>query len=270
MKDSFYFSHDYNSRTDSKIKKLLAKHGMAGYGVFWSIVEDLYNNANALQMDTESIAYDLRVECDFIKSILTDFDLFVIKDGIISSKSVQDRIEKRTEKSLKASESAKARWDKSNKTTNEMRTHTEGNANKGKERKGKEKEINISFDAFWDLYALKKDRTESEKIWQKLTDEERELAMKDIPAYKSELSDLKYQKHPSTYLHQKTWRDRQTDSKSKNESNLSDEAVIEREKRRKKYEATVRGEPYRAGNPMKFDDNISLYHKQLGFYNDLR
>ena len=39
-KDTFYFSHDYNARNDEKIKRLIRKHGMQGYGVFWSIVED--------------------------------------------------------------------------------------------------------------------------------------------------------------------------------------------------------------------------------------
>jgi len=43
-KDTYYFSHDYNCRNDEKIKRLLRKHGMCGYGIFWSIVEDLYNN----------------------------------------------------------------------------------------------------------------------------------------------------------------------------------------------------------------------------------
>ena len=44
MKDTFYFPHDYNSRTDEKIKLLIRKHGIEGYGIFWAIVEDLYNN----------------------------------------------------------------------------------------------------------------------------------------------------------------------------------------------------------------------------------
>ena len=56
-KDTFYFSHDYNSRNDEKIKSLLRKHGMQGYGLFWALIEDLYNNANALRTDSEGIEY---------------------------------------------------------------------------------------------------------------------------------------------------------------------------------------------------------------------
>ena len=47
MSETFYFSHDYNTRADTKIKKILARHGYLGYGLFWAIVEDLYNNKNS-------------------------------------------------------------------------------------------------------------------------------------------------------------------------------------------------------------------------------
>ena len=57
-KDTFYFSHDYNVRNDIKIKKLINKHGFLGYGLFWAIIEDLYNNTNVLPMDYECIAFD--------------------------------------------------------------------------------------------------------------------------------------------------------------------------------------------------------------------
>ena len=50
-KETFYFSHDYNSRNDVKIKKLLSKHGLLGYGIFWAIIEELYNNTNVLPLD---------------------------------------------------------------------------------------------------------------------------------------------------------------------------------------------------------------------------
>ena len=136
MKQTYYFSHDYNTRQDEKIKKLIRKHGYLGYGIFWAIVEDLYNNANALQMDCEGIAYELRVECDLIKSVLNDFDLFEINDNIFHSKSVQNRLDKRNNKSISARESANKRWNNANALRNECES------NAIKERKGKEKKIN--------------------------------------------------------------------------------------------------------------------------------
>lgn len=137
--ESFYFSHNYNSRSDSKIKKLLHKHGLLGYGLYWAIIEDLYNNANALQLHYESIAYELRTEKNIVKSIIHDFDLFVIDGGYFSSNGVKRRLEQRNEKSIKASNSAKKRWNKGEVDANALRTQSEGNAIK--EKKGKEIKI---------------------------------------------------------------------------------------------------------------------------------
>lgn len=109
-KDTFYFSHDYNARTDDKIKHLLRKFGMNGYGIYWAIIEDLYNNANELQTHYDSIAYDLRVEESMVKSIINDFDLFQIDNGFFGSLSVERRLNERNEKSKKARESALYRW----------------------------------------------------------------------------------------------------------------------------------------------------------------
>jgi hypothetical protein len=159
-KDTFYFSHDYNSRNDEKIKFLLRKHGITGYGLFWAIIEDLYNNANALRTDYEGIAYDFRIECDLVKSVINDFDLFVFDDDTFGSLSVQKRLEERDSKSVKARESASKRWT----NANAMQSQCEGNAikeSKVKEIKVKKvnkvKEIIYPFDSdefkkYWSLW----------------------------------------------------------------------------------------------------------------------
>lgn len=136
MKDTFYFSHDYNTRSDDKIKSLIRKHGVIGYGIFWCIIEDLYNNANALRTDYEGIAYDLRADVFVVKSVINDFDLFVFDDEFFGSISVQRRLEDRSAKSLKARESALYRWNKKDTDANAMRTQCDSNAIK--ERKVKE------------------------------------------------------------------------------------------------------------------------------------
>lgn len=139
MKDTYYFSHDYSARSDQKIKKLLLKHGYTGYGIYWALIEDLYQNANAMRMDYDSIAYDLHSDSDIIKSIINDFDLFVIKDDFFGSMSVQRRLIEREAKSAKASKSASIRWEKEKEDANAMRTQCDSNAIK--ERKGKEKKV---------------------------------------------------------------------------------------------------------------------------------
>jgi hypothetical protein len=93
-----------------------------------------------------------------------------------------------------------------------MQTLSDSNAKKerkGKEIKGKEiKEINISFDSFWDLY----DKKTGEKLklsdkWNKLSDSERTAIMKYIPFYKICQPDKKFRKDPQTFLNNKSWND---------------------------------------------------------------
>jgi Domain of unknown function (DUF4373) len=135
--ESFYFSHDYSSRADEKIKNLLRKHGMIGYGIFWAIIEDLYNNANAMRTDYNGIAFDLRVDTEVVRSVINDFDLFNIEGGFFGSSSVERRLDERNAKSDKARESAFKRWHK-NGSDNADALPSQSDANAIKERKGKE------------------------------------------------------------------------------------------------------------------------------------
>lgn len=142
-KDTFYFSHDYNCRNDEKIKMLIRKHGMVGYGIFWSIVEDLYNNSNSLKADFEGIAFDYRVDVSLVISVLKDFDLFQFDGDCFGSISVERRLNDRDIKSKKAQLSAQNRWNKvknnanaSESDANALRQVSDRNAIK--ERKGKE------------------------------------------------------------------------------------------------------------------------------------
>ena len=153
MKETYYFSHDYNSRSDEKIKLLIRKHGMLGYGIFWSIVENLYNNANALRTDYEGIAYDLRVDEVIAKSIINDFDLFVIENDSFGSISVERRINEKNAKSKTARKSAISRWEKHrhnadalNPDASALQEEIERNALK-EEKERKEKEIKDKLDA---------------------------------------------------------------------------------------------------------------------------
>jgi len=207
-KDTFYFSHDYNARNDEKIKRLIRKHGMQGYGVFWSIVEDLYNNANALRMDYDGIAYDLRSDSELVASVVNDFDLFIFNGDYFGSNSVQERLEQRNDKSAKARKSASYRWD----NANALQTQSDSNAKKerkGKEIKGKEiKEINISFDIFWDLYDKKVgDKDKLKKKWDSMKDDDRSLIIEYIPKYKLIQPEKKFRKDPQTFFNNSSWND---------------------------------------------------------------
>jgi hypothetical protein len=134
-KDTFYFSHDYNARNDEKIKELIFKHGMTGYGIYWSVIEDLYQNSNVLRGNFARISLELQVDRNIVISVICDFDLFVFNGNNFSSLSVQKRLDERTNKSEKARLSVNKRWSDTNVLL------TKYDSNTIKESKVKEKKV---------------------------------------------------------------------------------------------------------------------------------
>jgi hypothetical protein len=117
-KDTYYFSHDYFSRTDRKLVAITMKHGMEGIGVFWCLVEKLYEEGGAMPLEYERISFELRTNEDVIRSVINDFELFEHDDDLFWSKTVIDRLKLRKEKSEKARKSIEKRWEKFNTDTN--------------------------------------------------------------------------------------------------------------------------------------------------------
>lgn len=122
-----YFSHDFNSRNDPKMVSLFIKMGHEGHGLFWGLVELSYEQGGKLELSQcESYAFGLRTQCDKLKSIINDFNLF-INDGVYFwSETILKRLNIRYDKSQKASNSAKIRWN----NANALRPLCEGNARK--------------------------------------------------------------------------------------------------------------------------------------------
>ena len=119
-----WFTHDYNARSDEKIIELLSKHGMTGYGIWWGIIESLYNNTNVLQLNYDRIAYELHADSKIVESVINDFDLFVFNNGSFGSDSVERRLDERKDISVKRTQSINKRWHKVTNNTNESETDT--------------------------------------------------------------------------------------------------------------------------------------------------
>lgn len=138
MKETFYFSHDYNARSDWKLVKLAMKYGMEWIWAYWCIIEMLYEEWWYLDIEEyERITFELRMEYKVVESIINNFWLFEKDDTKFWSNSVLDRLKQRMDKSEKARISVQKRWDKKKEEdTNVLRTNYE--CNTIKERKGKE------------------------------------------------------------------------------------------------------------------------------------
>lgn len=111
MKDTFYFQHDYNARNDPKLQRVLMELGAAGIGVFWCIVEMLYEQGGYMPLDDyKSIAFALHVENKLVQSIINDYDLFQNDNEVFWSQSAIDRLNKRKDIAEKRKQAAEARW----------------------------------------------------------------------------------------------------------------------------------------------------------------
>jgi hypothetical protein len=169
-KDTFYFSHDYNARHDPKLVALVMHSGLDSLAIYWCLIEMLYEQNGYISIyNLDSIAFELHTECERIKNVIENSDLFIIKNDCFYSESVLRRLKLRNKKSNTAKESALKRWypDKY-KHANALQTHSEGNAikeNKVKENK-EEKYDFISpefLQPFLDWIEYKKARKESYK-----------------------------------------------------------------------------------------------------------
>lgn len=81
QKTTNYFSHDSNARNDEKLVRLRMRHGAAGYGVYFMLLERLREEKDYTSArDYNMIAYDLRVDASLVKSVVEDFGLFAFAD----------------------------------------------------------------------------------------------------------------------------------------------------------------------------------------------
>lgn len=135
-KETYYFSHDYNAFQDPKISKMVLKMGIESYGIFWAVVEMIYNQDGKLEADYELISHKLFSDAKKIERVVNDFNLFKVKKGYIVSDSIDRRLLLRREKSEKARQSSLQRRTLSERSTNDKRTINDSLAIK--ERKGKE------------------------------------------------------------------------------------------------------------------------------------
>jgi hypothetical protein len=126
MKKTFYFQHDYNARNDPKLQDVLSETGVAGLGVFWCIVEMLYEQDGTLDLRScKSIAFALHTDAKLVESIVKDYNLFENDGEKFWSNSVLTRLNTSRSIASKRKAAALSRW----KPTPEMQMQSKCNPN---------------------------------------------------------------------------------------------------------------------------------------------
>lgn len=104
-----------------------------------------------------------------------------------------------------------------NRTTSEQRVNTLKEYKEDEELKKEETNTCFSFDDFWKMYAKSADKIKCQKLYDKITEKEREDIKVKLPIYLSTIKDKKFQKNPHTYLYGKCWNDIDDVSEMQNE-----------------------------------------------------
>jgi hypothetical protein len=147
MKDSYYFPHDYHARNDPKLEELFLKLGCEGRGIYWTLIEMLYENKGYLLLEgkIDYYANALRTDSERITTVLNEYGLFKNDGKVFWSESCLERLKRLEEKREKARQSSFKRWGKDAKA---MPSECEGipiKESKVKESKVNNKEPKTKF-----------------------------------------------------------------------------------------------------------------------------
>ena len=152
---SSYFPHDSNARNDERLVNVRMKHGPAGYGVYFMLVERLREDPEYMSVvDYNLIAYDLRIDASLAKSIIREFGLFAftvyhVRGECFYSESLRQRMARKDEITAKRKAASalgvsvrqeNREKTKTAETSNQMVTETQPN---GSEKRTKEKESKV-------------------------------------------------------------------------------------------------------------------------------
>ena len=76
-----FFPHYINAQRDVKIIKLKRAHKMEGYGIYWALLEMIYESPKrAIERDYETLATLLDCDAGLLRSVVDDFGLFEIDE----------------------------------------------------------------------------------------------------------------------------------------------------------------------------------------------
>lgn len=118
MKDSYYFKHDSNARNDPKMKALINKYGMEGYGRFWVIIEHLREASNYKLSDKSyiwsALAEEMHCKIEQVQEFVNfcaEIELIEREDSFFYSSSLLERMQKLDELRNKRKLAAHKGWD---------------------------------------------------------------------------------------------------------------------------------------------------------------
>lgn len=145
-KDSYYFPHFYNARSDRKMLRVRRELGIEGYAIYFMLLEILREQTDFSYplSDVDLLADEFRTSEQKITTVISSYDLFqVTEDKFFYSQKLIANLQPYLEKSERARLAARKRWDKSKKLDanallEQSKSNTSQNTKRGEESKGEE------------------------------------------------------------------------------------------------------------------------------------
>lgn len=163
-KETNYFPHDFNARNEDKILCMRSKYKLEGYGMYWQIIEMMYEQPEKkLSLNRlDAIAMQMHCKADKVHSFVDacskdPINLFIKNGEFFWSESVLRRVQKRKQIKDVRTKAANKRWENEQNDNNGMQVQSKSNANAlqtdakvkqsdAKKRKGKK--VPLSFFPF--------------------------------------------------------------------------------------------------------------------------
>jgi len=152
-----YFPHDYHAFSDPKIQNIMVDFGVTGYGAFWYIVEQLYQNDGVLPLSQhKAFAFALHLDCESIAKIITGYNLFENDGENFWSNAINERVDRMKKVSESRRSSAASRWNSNNSSNcnaNAMQMPGNININRNNIIEGeKDEKVRIPYDLIISLW----------------------------------------------------------------------------------------------------------------------
>ena len=184
MKKDQYIPHEVSMRNTTEVMNLIENEGMAGYGIYWALLEYLRTQDDYVGdlRVLKSLARQLKTKLAKIESVLNSYGLFSVTDYTFRSRKLESAM-KPLEEKRKAMSKQNAGKAEANRKQNEVKTDEEHNQvpcnalktnsemvlSKVKESKVKKsKEITSSLSPSlpaWERYV---DELQQEEQWKEL------------------------------------------------------------------------------------------------------
>ena len=168
MKKDQYIPHEVSMRSTTEVMKLIENEGMAGYGIYWAIMEylrtqdDYTGDVRVLR----TLARQLKTKLSKVEAVLKNYGLFMLTDFTFRSirLDVAMRPLENKRKAMEKKNGSKVKEEQMQEDCNSLKTSSSAVLSKVKESKEEKSKVSTTT-PMWEQYV---DSLQQEQEWKDL------------------------------------------------------------------------------------------------------